>query len=46
MRKLNTLRLIVSSNEQLADLLTKSLKGPWTQFICSKIGAYDLCSSL
>jgi len=32
----------VSSNEQLADILTKSLRGPRIQFICSKLGAYDL----
>ena len=32
----------VGSNEQLADILTKSLRGPRIQFICSKLGAYDL----
>jgi len=32
----------VSSNEQLTDILTKSLRGPRIQFICSKLGAYDL----
>jgi len=28
----------VSSNTQLADILTKSLGGPTIQFICSKLG--------
>ncbi|KOM28000.1 hypothetical protein LR48_Vigan477s002700 [Vigna angularis] len=32
----------VNSNEQLGDILTKSLRGPRIQFICSKLGAYDL----
>jgi len=32
----------VGSNEQLAGILTKSLRGPRIQFICSKLGAYDL----
>ncbi|KAG2406196.1 Retrovirus-related Pol polyprotein from transposon RE1 Retro element 1 [Vigna angularis] len=32
----------VNSNEQLGDMLTKSLRGPRIQFICSKLGAYDL----
>jgi len=25
----------VSSNNQLANILTKSLKGPWIQFVCT-----------
>ena len=32
----------VSSNNQLADILTKSLRGPRIDFICSKLGAYNL----
>nr|KYP33120.1 hypothetical protein KK1_046057 [Cajanus cajan] len=32
----------ISSNDQLADILTKSLRGPRIQFICSKLGAYNL----
>lgn len=32
----------VSSNDQLADILTKSLRGPRIQYICSKLGAFDL----
>ena len=32
----------VSSNDQLADIFTKSLKGPRIQNICSKLGAFDL----
>ena len=33
----------VNSNEQLTDIITKSLRrGPRVQFICSKLGAYDI----
>ena len=32
----------VYSNDQLADILTKSLKGSRVDFICNKLGAYDL----
>nr|KYP34329.1 Copia protein [Cajanus cajan] len=32
----------VTSNEQLADVMTKSLRGPRIQFLCSKLGAYNL----
>ena len=32
----------INSNDQPADILTKSLRGPRIQFICSKLGAYDL----
>ena len=32
----------VSSSDQIADILTKSLRGPRIQFICSKLGAYNL----
>jgi len=33
---------LVSSNEQLAHILTKSPKRPRIQFVCYKLGAYDL----
>jgi len=32
----------VGSNEQLADVLTKFLRGPRIEFICSKLGTYNL----
>ena len=32
----------VSSNDQLADVFTKSLRGPRISYICNKLGAYDL----
>jgi len=32
----------VSSNDQLANIFTKSLRGPRIQSICSKLGAFDL----
>ena len=32
----------VNSEGQLADILTKSLRGPRIDFICNKLGAYDL----
>ena len=32
----------VNSNDQLADIFTKSLRGPKIKFICDKLGAYDL----
>ena len=32
----------ISSNDQPADILTKSLRGSKIQSICSKLGAYDL----
>lgn len=32
----------VSSNDQLADIFTKSQRGPRIQNICSKLGAFDL----
>nr|KYP55651.1 Retrovirus-related Pol polyprotein from transposon TNT 1-94 [Cajanus cajan] len=35
----------VTSNEQLADVMTKSLRGPRIQFLCSKLGAYNLYAS-
>ena len=32
----------VNSNDQLADIFTKSLRGPRIQFICNKLDAYSL----
>ena len=32
----------VNSNDQLANIFTKSLRGPRIQFICNKLGAYNL----
>ena len=32
----------IGSNDQPADILTKSLRGPRIQTICNKLGAYDL----
>ena len=32
----------VNSNDQLADIFTKSLKGPRIKYICDKLGAFDL----
>jgi len=32
----------IGSNNQLPDVLTKSLRGPQIQFICSKLGTYNL----
>ncbi|WVZ02664.1 hypothetical protein V8G54_023470 [Vigna mungo] len=32
----------VRSNNQLTDVLTKSLRGPRVEFICSKLGKYNL----
>ena len=32
----------VNSSDQLADIFTKSLRGPRIQYICNKLGAYDL----
>ena len=36
----------VGSNDQLADVLTKSLRGPRIEFFCSKLGSYNLYASL
>ena len=30
------------SNDQLADIFTKSLRGPRVETICNKLGAYDI----
>ena len=32
----------INSSDQLADILTKSLRGPSIKYICNKFGAYDL----
>ncbi|RVX05735.1 Retrovirus-related Pol polyprotein from transposon RE1 [Vitis vinifera] len=32
----------VNSNDQLADIFTKSLRGPRIKYICNKLGAYDI----
>ena len=32
----------VNSSDQLADIFTKSLRGPRIHFICNKLGAYNL----
>ena len=32
----------VNSNDQLADIFTKSLRGPRFKYICNKLGAYDI----
>ena len=33
---------IVNSNDQLADIFTKSLRGPRIKYICDKLSAFDL----
>ena len=33
---------IVNSSDQLADVFTKSLKGPRIKYICNKLDAFDL----
>ena len=32
----------VNSNDQLADIFTKSLRGLRIKYICNKLGAFDL----
>ena len=32
----------VNSSDQLADIFTKSLRGLMIQYLCNKLGAYDL----
>ena len=32
----------VNSNDQLADIFTKSIRGPRIKHICDKLGAFDL----
>ncbi|RVW47430.1 Retrovirus-related Pol polyprotein from transposon RE2 [Vitis vinifera] len=36
----------VNSNDQLADIFTKSLRGPRIKYICNKLGAYDILDPL
>ncbi|RVW96927.1 Retrovirus-related Pol polyprotein from transposon TNT 1-94 [Vitis vinifera] len=36
----------VNSNDQLADIFTKSLRGPRIKYICNKLGAYDIYAPL
>ena len=36
---------LVNSSDQLANIFTKSLQGPMIQFICNKLGAYNLYAS-
>ena len=33
----------INSNDQLANIFTKSLKGPRIKYICDKLSAFDLC---
>ena len=35
----------VNSNDQLADIFTKSLRGPKIKYICDKLGDFDLFAS-
>ena len=35
----------VNSNDQLADIFIKSLRGPSIKYICDKLGAFDLYAS-
>ena len=32
----------VNSNDQLADISSKSLRGPRIKYICNKLGAYNI----
>jgi hypothetical protein len=32
----------VTSNDQLADIFTKSLRGPQIDYICNKLDAFDI----
>ena len=34
----------VISNDQLANVLKKSLRGPQISYLCNKLGTYDLCA--
>jgi len=36
----------VNSSDQLADIFTKSLRGPRIDYICNKLGTYDLYAQL
>ena len=35
----------VNSSDQLADIFTKSLQGPRIDYICNKLGTYNLYAS-
>ena len=35
----------VNSNDQLADIFTKSFRGPRSKYICNKLGAYNIYAS-
>ena len=39
-KEINT--VFVNSHDQLADVFTKSLRGPRIDYICNKLGAYDI----
>ena len=41
-KEINT--IFVNSNDQLANMFTKSLRGPRISYICGKVGAYDICA--
>ena len=32
----------VNSSNQLDDVFTKFLRGPWIEYICNRLGAYDI----
>lgn len=32
----------VNSKDQLANIFTKALRGPWVNYICNKLVAYDI----
>ena len=36
----------VNSNDQLADIFTKSVRGPRIKYICDQLGAFDLYAPL
>ena len=36
---------LVNSNDQLADIFTKSLRSPRIKYMCNKLSAYDLYAS-
>ena len=36
--------IFVNFNDQLADIFTKSLRGPRIKYICDKLGVFDLCA--
>lgn len=36
----------VNSSKQLADVFTKSFRGPWIPYICNKLDAYYICAPI